>query len=98
GGVAAGGVAAGGVDAGGADDHTGAAALRRDVAALRAGLLTASTAGERWRARVLPPSSLRWAGSWLGGTIADALDRMDLALSAARRRLRPRGAAVSRSG
>jgi hypothetical protein len=88
----------GGAAAGGADDRTEAEALRRDVAALRVGLLAASTAGERWRARVLPPSSLRWAGSWLAGTIADALDRMDLALSAVRRRLRPRGAAVSRSG
>jgi transglutaminase-like putative cysteine protease len=98
GGVATGGAAAGGAAAGGADDRTEAAALRRDVAALRVGLLAASTAGERWRARVLPPSSLRWAGSWLAGTIADALDRMDLALSAVRLRLRPRGAAVSRSG
>ncbi len=82
----------------GATEATEATALRRDVAALRAGLLAASSTGERWRARLLAPSCLTWAASWLGATIADLLDRTDLALSAARRRLRPRRTATGRSG
>lgn len=75
-----------------------AAAVRRDVTAVRAGLLATSSSGERWRARLLPMSTLRWAGSGLARAIADALDLVDLALSAARRRLRHPRTAAPRAG
>jgi hypothetical protein len=31
----------------------------------------------RWRARLLPASTLRWASSGLGTAVADLLDRAD---------------------
>jgi len=74
------------------------AALRQDVAIVRAGLLAAASGGARWRARLLPASSLRWASTALGTAVADALDRVDLALAAVRRRARHPRTAAGRTG
>ncbi len=72
------------------------AALRRDVAAVRSALLRSRGGSTRWRARLLPPSALRWAASSTGTAIADALDRLDQALTRGRRRLRHPRTAASR--
>ena len=62
-----------------------------DVRTVRGALLAGATRSERWAARLAPPSTLRWAGSGLGGLTADALDRFDSGMSALGERLRPRG-------
>ncbi|MGI8536711.1 MAG: transglutaminaseTgpA domain-containing protein [Mycobacteriales bacterium] len=74
------------------------AALRQDVAVVRAGLLTAAGRGARWRARLLPASTLRWASSALGTAVADVLDPVDLALATVRRRVRHLRTAAGRTG
>ena len=74
------------------------AGLRRDVAVVRAGLLAAVGRNARCRARLLPTSALRWASTALGTAIADALDRVDLTLSAVRRRVRHPRTAAGRTG
>ncbi|MCU1674716.1 MAG: hypothetical protein JWN77_2829, partial [Frankiales bacterium] len=56
-------------------------------------LLAGVTPRARWRARLLPPSTLRWASSAMGTFVADALDRFDDGWAAVRRRLRVRAAA-----
>jgi hypothetical protein len=67
------------------------AALRADVALVRSALRRAVSRKLRWRAWLLPTSTLRWASSGLGTFVADGLDRFDDAWSALGRRLRPRG-------
>ena len=64
------------------------AALRRDAGSVRAGLLSTSPARTRWRARLAPPSTLRWASDRLGTTAADVLDRGDGLVSAVATRAR----------
>jgi transglutaminase-like putative cysteine protease len=61
--------------------------LRSDAAVVRAALLAAAGRRARWRARLLPTSTLHWAASRSGTFVADALDRFDEAWSAVRRRL-----------
>ncbi len=73
----------------------GAQALRRDVSRVRAGLLAAAGRRARWRARVLPSSSLRWAALRLGNATTGWLDRGERIRSGLRRRVlrhRPMGA------
>jgi hypothetical protein len=65
-----------------------AAALRGDVAAVRAGLLAAAPRRARWTARLLPASTLRWAGSAVGTATADVLDWLDDRVVGVARRLR----------
>lgn len=57
------------------------AGLTADVAAVRTALLDSSPRGVRWRARVLPPSTLSWVSHTAGATSADALDAVDRATS-----------------
>ncbi len=71
---------------------------RRDVATVRSAMRGARSGRTRWRARFLPPSTLRWATSSLGTAIADALDRLDRAMTGAGRRLRHPRTAASRTG
>jgi transglutaminase-like putative cysteine protease len=65
-------------------------ALHGDAQRVRAALLAGATRRERWKARLLPASTLRWAASSVGGAVADLLDRQDDALAAVGRRLRRR--------
>ncbi|MFN2521952.1 MAG: transglutaminaseTgpA domain-containing protein [Mycobacteriales bacterium] len=74
-------------DGGGAD-----AALRADAARVREALLAGLSPRARWRARLLPPSTLRWATSSGGTLVADGLDRFDDGWASMRRRLRMRPA------
>lgn len=69
------------------DRHDGDG-LRRDVAAVRAGLLGSVTGRTRWLARLAPPSTLRWASAGVGSRVADLLDRVDATLTAVGARLR----------
>jgi hypothetical protein len=62
--------------------------LAHDAALVRSALRAAVPALTRWRAWVLPLSTLQWATSGLGTLVADALDRID-AVWAAVRRVRP---------
>jgi hypothetical protein len=64
--------------------------LRAAVGGVRAGLLAAAPPRVRWRARLLPASTLRWAATRTGTLVADALDRVDEVTSAAGARLRRR--------
>lgn len=64
--------------------------LHADVTTLRRGLLSRASRGARLRARLLPPSTLRWASSTTGQRTADLLDEVDGRLSASRRWLRER--------
>lgn len=61
--------------------------LRRDVHAVRAGLLASVPPGRRWLARLLPPSALRWAATSSATAVADTLDRLDELASRAGARL-----------
>jgi len=63
-----------------------------DAQLVRAGLLAAVPGLARWRARLLPPSTMSWAAAWVGGASADLLDRVDEAFAAVGRLLhrRPR--------
>jgi transglutaminase-like putative cysteine protease len=67
-----------------------AAAVRADAALVRSALRAAVPRKLRWRAWLLPTSTLRWASSGLGTLVADGLDRFDETWSALGRRLRPR--------
>ena len=62
--------------------------LRRDVAAIRAGLLVTVAGRARLVARFAPPSTLRWASAGLGSFVADVLDRVDGLVSATGARAR----------
>lgn len=66
--------------------------LRRDVHAVRSGLLASVPAGRRWRARLLPPSALRWAATAAGRRVADLLDRVDAVAGQLQARVRRRTA------
>jgi hypothetical protein len=61
-----------------------------DVHVVRAALLSTASGTTRWRARLLPPSTVRWGTHVLGERIADALDLVDDLVSAVGRRLRLR--------
>lgn len=63
----------------------------QDAALVRAALRAATGRGRRWRAWLLPTSTLRWASAGLGTFVADALDRFDAVWAAAAGRLRPGG-------
>jgi len=65
-----------------------------DAALVRAALLAGATGPVRWRARLLPPSTLSWAGTALGRTTADVLDRVDEAFAVLGRLVRRRPRAV----
>ena len=64
--------------------------LQADSATVRSALLAGTGGRTRWRARLLPPSTLAWASSTAGTTVADLLDATDAVAAAARRRLRLR--------
>ncbi|MDP3711149.1 MAG: hypothetical protein Q8R60_01525, partial [Mycobacteriales bacterium] len=68
------------------DDPAAAA----DVAVVRSALLAGASGGTRWRARLLPPSTVRWLSHVTGEKIADVLDAVDDAVAAVTRRLRLR--------
>jgi transglutaminase-like putative cysteine protease len=73
-------------DAGGSADTS----LREDAGLVRSALRAGVPRKTRWRAWLLPSSTLRWAASGLGTLVADGLDRFDDAWSAIGQRLRPR--------
>lgn len=63
-------------------------ALLADGAVLRRALQRGAPRRVRLQARLLAPSTLRWAGSGLGSFVADGLDRLDEFGAATARRLR----------
>jgi hypothetical protein len=72
--------------------------IRSDVRIVRTALLAGSDRIQRWRARVAPASTLRWASGGLGARTADLLDSFDTAVSAIGDRLKhPRAALRRRS-
>lgn len=71
----------------GSVDTTG---LYDDAAVVRAALRAGVSRVARWRAWLLPPSTLRWAASTLGTFVADVLDGFDNAWSSLRHLGRPR--------
>ncbi|MCW2726939.1 MAG: hypothetical protein JWN35_3860, partial [Frankiales bacterium] len=62
--------------------------LHADVATVRTALHATAGRAVRWRAVVIPASTLRWASSGAGTAIADLLDRFDDGWAATGRRLR----------
>lgn len=68
--------------------------LHRDVATVHSALLSTARRRARWTARLAPPSTLRWASSTAGSTVADGLDRMDELVSSCGERLRRLGRRV----
>ena len=64
--------------------------LRADGVLVRSTLLDGCSSAVRWRARLLPPSTLRWAGSTTGAALADVVERTDVLAAAVRRRARRR--------
>ena len=62
--------------------------LHRDADTVRAALRTSATHRQRWGARLVPPSTLRWASSRSGTATADLLDRVHATPSAVAARLR----------
>jgi transglutaminase-like putative cysteine protease len=64
--------------------------LRADTRRVRAAVGAGVPRTARWRAWLLPASTLRWASSGLGTLMADGLDRFDDAWAAVGQRLRPR--------
>ena len=66
--------------------------MRADAALVRAALLASTSRRVRWRARLAPPSTLRWASGSLGSATADLLDRLDGLVTAVGERLRRRRA------
>ena len=64
--------------------------LEADSRSVRAALLADTGTRSRWRARLLPASTLTWASSGAGTAVADLLDRSDVLTAAVSRRLRPR--------
>ena len=65
--------------------------LAADTATVRSGLRGSVRRTVRWRAWLLPVSTLRWASAAVGTAVANALDRLDGAWGAVLRRLRPAG-------
>lgn len=75
------------------------AQLRRDAGTVRAALRTGATRGQRWTARLAPPSTLRWARDRSGAVVADLRERSYAVLSSVGPRLRhPRARALRRVG
>ncbi|MDX6199167.1 MAG: hypothetical protein QOJ79_2318 [Actinomycetota bacterium] len=74
------------------DGFADTAGLYDDAAVVRAALHAGIGGVARWRAWLLPPSTLRWTASTLGTLVADALDGFDNAWSSVRHlgRRRPR--------
>ncbi|CAA9335107.1 MAG: hypothetical protein AVDCRST_MAG07-1944 [uncultured Frankineae bacterium] len=73
--------------------------LRRDADTVRAALRAEATREQRWLARLVPPSTLRWASSRSGAALAHLRERSDAALSAVIAQLRHlRGRALHRAG
>ena len=70
------------------DDAHRPASLRREVAAVRSGLLGTVPGRARLRARLAPTSTLRWASAGLGSFVADVLDRADGLVSSVGARVR----------
>ncbi|MDT7538955.1 MAG: hypothetical protein QOI82_2540 [Actinomycetota bacterium] len=70
----------------GAADTTG---LYDDAALVRSALHSGVSRQVRWRAWLLPPSTLRWTASTLGTFVADVLDGFDNAWSSMRHLGRP---------
>ncbi|MDT7572455.1 MAG: hypothetical protein QOE05_2629 [Actinomycetota bacterium] len=66
----------------GAVDTTG---LYDDAAAVRSALHSGVSRSVRWRAWLVPPSTLHWTASTLGTFVADVLDGFDNAWSSLRR-------------
>jgi hypothetical protein len=64
--------------------------LHDDAAVVRSALHAGVSRQVRWRAWLLPPSTLRWTASTLGTFVADALDGFDNAWSSLRGLGRPR--------
>jgi hypothetical protein len=65
--------------------------VRSDAATVRTALHASAGRAVRWRALVLPASTLRWASSGVGTAIADLLDRFDDSWAAVGRWLRVGG-------
>jgi transglutaminase-like putative cysteine protease len=74
---------------GSAGDGTG---LRADAGTVRRALLASAPGRLRARALLAPPATLRWMAHASGERVADALDRVDDAVSAVSRRLHRRPA------
>ena len=73
--------------------------LRRDAETVRAALRAGATREQRWVARLVPPSTLRWAGSRSGTALADLRDRSHARQSVVGTQLRHlRGRALRRTG
>jgi hypothetical protein len=68
------------------------AGLAEDAAVVRTALSAAVTKKARWRAWLLPVSTLRWMSSGVGTFVADVLDRVDDLWSSVRRLRRTRTA------
>jgi transglutaminase-like putative cysteine protease len=75
----------------GSTGETAGTQLHDDARAVRTGLLETAGRGQRWAARLAPPSTLRWASSSLGSATADALDRFDAAVTAVGERVKHPG-------
>jgi hypothetical protein len=73
------------------DDDRPAPGVRADAATVRTALHASAGRAVRWRALVLPASTLRWASSGVGTAIADLLDRFDDSWAAVGRWLRVGG-------
>lgn len=69
-----------------------ATGLAGDVGLVRAGLRRAAGPAQRWRARLLPPVTVRWLGAGIGGRVADLFDGADAAVSGLGRLVRRRPA------
>lgn len=61
-----------------------------DAAVVHRALLSGTSTGTRWRARLLPPATVRWLSHVIGERVADLLDGFDDAVTAVSRRLRLR--------
>ena len=72
--------------------------VRSDVRTVRTALLAGADRTQRWRARLAPTSTLRWASTGAGDRTADLLDGFDTAVSVVGDRLKhPRAALRRRS-
>ncbi len=71
---------------------TKARGLTHDSAVVRAALLHGAGRAARWRAQLVPASTVGWAVHRSGSAVADALDRLDEGWTSLRRRARLRSA------
>jgi transglutaminase-like putative cysteine protease len=72
--------------------------LRRDADTVRHALRAGVTRKHRWRVRVVPPSTLRWASTGVATALADLLDRLDAARAVGTRLRYRRRRALHRAG